>query len=55
MEAMKCYRNKESYQDVYKRQFFARFKEAAFGKVAASVIADTEVTVFSSDNPDGGV
>lgn len=29
--------------------------EAAFGKVAASVIADTEVTVFSSDNPDGGV
>ena len=35
--------------------FFARFKEAAFGKVAASVIADTEVTVFSGDNPDGGV
>ena len=35
--------------------FFARFKEAAYGMCAGSVIADSEVTVFSGDNPDGGV
>ena len=35
--------------------FFALFKEAAFRKVTTGVIADTEVTVFSGDNPDGGV